>query len=664
MKNRNVFSLVTALSCVLGSTAFANVSPFSSSQVASTWPGLVIGRIWHDRNGDGSYHGEAPIARAKVYIDENDNGIHDPGEPSTHTGSSGYYAFYDLPVGDYVIRQKLEFGWQNTTNSGGPSLLNFSNAQEKDDAVIQIIGGDETAPNEYSFMAALGTESGGVFSQFCGGVLISNRWVATAAHCSERINPELVAVMVGSENADDGSGHILKIKDIYLHPEYRVYPTNADEPYSVAAGYDIALWELEKPIALKENGLQSISLLSPENDHLAEDGVLATTVGWGVTDLDSSLLQDVHLPIYDSQACEDVYSGSINFDTQICGGVPSGGIDACQGDSGGPLLVRDFYQDQWKVAGITSYGNGCALEGFPGVWARTSVLSDWVNEVAVEPSVAQRITVHAGQLTFADFANSETTYEPRTSIAPRWQLVDMQVSAVLGEDLGFDWQVIDESPWPRVFDCELDVDSAGPEPSVYSDCYEGENWLPYSPVADGIYIATLTASSGETNFSREKTYVLGTPPEKVVYGELSVDDQTDPDFPTGTYYIDHYNIEDLSSERVVSIQVEPTNADFDIYVGLYDRDIRERDGSGGLIQYFGSNEYAGVAEYQFFPDPNINYVIGVSAYYQRDVGEYSLKILNDGTPVATEIGVSSAPAIRRLRKMPKLRSVIPVPEVQ
>jgi trypsin len=65
-----------------------------------------------------------------------------------------------------------------------------------------------------------------------------------------------------------------------------------------------------------------------------------------------------------------------NWETQICAGYPEGQKDTCQGDSGGPLFV---YKDNKQVlVGLTSYGIGCALPKYPGVYARVSALRDWI----------------------------------------------------------------------------------------------------------------------------------------------------------------------------------------------------------------------------------------------------------------------------------------------
>ncbi|MCG8424724.1 MAG: hypothetical protein MJE77_43090 [Proteobacteria bacterium] len=79
----------------------------------------------------------------------------------------------------------------------------------------------------------------------------------------------------------------------------------------------MTILELEAPVALRDSGLESVTMLSADNAALANAGTLATAIGWGVSDLGSTLLQDVHLPIFDDQACDDAYSNVDNLDVDV-----------------------------------------------------------------------------------------------------------------------------------------------------------------------------------------------------------------------------------------------------------------------------------------------------------------------------------------------------------
>ena len=96
-------------------------------------------------------------------------------------------------------------------------------------------------------------------------------------------------------------------------------------------------------------------------------GTLATIAGWGVTSEGGDApdtLQEAQVPITTDAYCDGAYS-DFDASTMVCAGYPQGGVDTCQGDSGGPLFAGGRC-----VVGATSFGEGCARPGKPGVYAR------------------------------------------------------------------------------------------------------------------------------------------------------------------------------------------------------------------------------------------------------------------------------------------------------
>ncbi|MCG8425298.1 MAG: trypsin-like serine protease [Proteobacteria bacterium] len=626
--------------------ASAKTQSFSAPLVR----GGIIGWVWDDADADGKRGaGERSLDGVTVYLDINDDGVRGADEPSTQSDAAGLYFFADLAAGEYAVRQEVPFGYRNVTGGEGsamPEPAVISNQRPS----VEIIGGDETALNEYPFMVSVGIVIAEQFFHFCGGSFITERWVVTAAHCSETSQIENLRVLAGTNNVDDGSGQLLRVKAIHLHPGWAS---------SVLEGYDMALWELEAPVALRDSELESVTMLSADNAALADSGILATTIGWGVSDLGSALLQDVHLPIFDDQICEEVYSYASNFDTQICGGVTEGGIDACQGDSGGPLVVRDPATDRWMLAGVTSWGNGCALPGFPGVWARVSALSEWAVATAVEPSRVHRLTVQDRLFHFIEFGNQSTRYQPSRAIEPRWQLTDLNVvDGDQPDQRSVEWRILDEADPAREFICEYDADGPGSQQPQDLTCTSGRHRLALE-LDEGVYISQLRVSLDDTEFRRNKAVTVGAPPRVSIDGELVAGDAIDPDYPGLIYYIDYFDIVDLTHEKAVAVQV--TSNDLNLFVGLYDRDQRDANGFGGLLQLFPVGP-DGVAETAFFPNPEVKYVVGVSTFFQEEVGAYSVTVVNDGTPVPTSFDSEMAP-FSRLRKLPEPGLVIHSPGV-
>jgi secreted trypsin-like serine protease len=137
-----------------------------------------------------------------------------------------------------------------------------------------------------------------------------------------------------------------------------------------------------------------------------DPGTLATIAGWGVTEEDGDLpdtLQKAQVPITTDEYCESRYSDDDGWDfdpeTMVCAGYPEGGVDTCQGDSGGPLFADA--SGARRVVGVTSWGNGCAQEGFPGVYARVAdtKLRTWVESVAPDGVADDGSTTSTGGTT-------------------------------------------------------------------------------------------------------------------------------------------------------------------------------------------------------------------------------------------------------------------------
>lgn len=114
-----------------------------------------------------------------------------------------------------------------------------------------------------------------------------------------------------------------------------------------------------------------IELAKADDPGYAPDGQ-ATILGWGNTSeggQQADNLQKATLPVTSDDTCKGAY-GKYNPVAMMCAGVPEGGVDTCQGDSGGPLVVAN------KLIGVTSWGEGCARPGKPGVYARVGAYYD------------------------------------------------------------------------------------------------------------------------------------------------------------------------------------------------------------------------------------------------------------------------------------------------
>jgi len=245
--------------------------------------------------------------------------------------------------------------------------------------VPRIVGGEQALVGAYPWMTALVVNNTSPISgQFCGGSLIHREWVLTAAHCvtsgTQVDSPGSIDIVVNLHRRSDNNGIRRDLQAIVVHPQWN--PSYFD--------YDIALLRLAQPI----DGVALVTLAQASDAAIFDPGDTSRVIGWGATAWQGSgsdVLLQVDVPIVSQQSCRDSYGVGDITDRMICAGLPQGGKDSCQGDSGGPLVADDG--GLWKQIGIVSWGQRCALPNFPGVYARVSVLYDWVTQhVDLDPT--------------------------------------------------------------------------------------------------------------------------------------------------------------------------------------------------------------------------------------------------------------------------------------
>jgi secreted trypsin-like serine protease len=215
-----------------------------------------------------------------------------------------------------------------------------------------IVGGTDASSADYPYVVALTYPDG---NQFCGGTLVAPNKVVTAAHCTFDERPSELRVVAGRTKLSSGEGAVAKVAKVWVHPKF-----TGDE---AADPYDVSVLTLDQKLKYR-----TLPLASSADGDLYRPGTQSTVLGWGVTDNGdpSDTLKRATVPLTTDAYCAKAYPQPNGFDstTMVCAGFPKGGVDACQGDSGGPLVAGG------KLIGITSWGEGCAVAGRPGVYTR------------------------------------------------------------------------------------------------------------------------------------------------------------------------------------------------------------------------------------------------------------------------------------------------------
>ncbi|XP_063969637.1 atrial natriuretic peptide-converting enzyme-like isoform X2 [Lytechinus pictus] len=238
---------------------------------------------------------------------------------------------------------------------------------ENGNIMARIIGGSSAKRGNWPWQAQLILRGSG---HYCGGTLIDESHVLTAAHCFQRYGKSSFKVRLGEHHQfiNESSEQDFRISCLYKHPEYNSKTTNND----------IAVIRLDRPA-------QITSFVTPAC--LPTEGEFGNNhqcwiSGWGNTGNDRypSRLQEARVPLLPRETCTraNVYGRKLT-DKMLCAGYLQGGIDSCDGDSGGPLVCENS-ESIWKVVGVTSWGYGCAQPNAPGVYAVVTQYLGWINE--------------------------------------------------------------------------------------------------------------------------------------------------------------------------------------------------------------------------------------------------------------------------------------------
>ncbi|CAH0721518.1 unnamed protein product, partial [Brenthis ino] len=227
----------------------------------------------------------------------------------------------------------------------------------------RIVGGQTTTIENVPYQVHLLLQKGNNYYA-CGGSIISQNYILTAAHCLSGITRAYIRT--GSTQASIG-GTLYTSTNFTQHPNYN--PNTID--------YDVGILSPSTPITLDDK--TQVVRLADSGDAI-NSGTPVIVSGWGATSeggASSDTLMAVEVPTVSNDECRKKYRSLT--ERMFCAGVPQGGKDSCQGDSGGPAVSKSSK----TLLGVVSFGLGCARRGYPGVYSRIpdSGIRDWIKKI-------------------------------------------------------------------------------------------------------------------------------------------------------------------------------------------------------------------------------------------------------------------------------------------
>jgi len=240
---------------------------------------------------------------------------------------------------------------------------------------FRVVNGWPADEGEWPWIAALLNNG----RQFCGGSLITDRHILTAAHCvahmskndvanlKVRLGDHLIKTTGETELFESKAARVVRHKDFTQQTLHK----------------DVAIISLKTPVPADLPNVRSVCLAEGSEDYAGQTG---TVVGWGSIKEQGPQpdeLREVTVNIWDNKECKDTYGNAAPggiMDHMLCAGQK--GKDSCSGDSGGPMQIGSG--PSWTQIGIVSWGIGCGKSHYPGVYTRVTAVRDWIDKIVAD----------------------------------------------------------------------------------------------------------------------------------------------------------------------------------------------------------------------------------------------------------------------------------------
>ncbi|KAM7107019.1 LOW QUALITY PROTEIN: coagulation factor X-like [Ciconia maguari] len=327
------------------------------------WSEPTQGPAWQNKT-------TAPAARQKEMV-EKAAGQNQTGESAGRNKTGAIQTVHD------GLNQSSD--WGNVSDAPPFVQINVSSALEHSDS--RITGGTLCHRGHCPWQVLIRNSRD---IGFCGGSLISSRWVVTAAHCLDLVRPHHVTVGDFDKYQREFKEQKIDVERSWTHPHYDSNDYNSDIALLYLSS-DVIFNEYVIPICLPSPNLATL---------LSEEGRIGMVSGWGATHNRGSTLRflmKVRLPIVNMETCQQSTDRLIT-DNMFCAGYNTEVADACKGDSGGPFTVS--YHNTWFLLGIVSWGEGCAEKGKYGVYTRVSNYIPWIKEIVESVADSENFAIN------------------------------------------------------------------------------------------------------------------------------------------------------------------------------------------------------------------------------------------------------------------------------